>query len=52
MQDVEAVSRLMSEMEAPNIKTLKFYGKDRLVAFFPTHLKFENLKNKATVDFP
>lgn len=39
-------------MDAPNIKTLKFYGKDRYAAFFTTHIKFEQLKNKATVDFP
>ena len=42
----------MSDMDAPNIKILKFYGKDRYVAFFMTHIKFEQLKNKATVDFP
>ena len=52
MDSAESVSRIMQDMDAPNVKTLKFYGKDRYVAFFPTPVRFEELKNKATVDFP
>jgi hypothetical protein len=42
----------MGDLDGPNVKTLKFYGKERYVAFFQTAVKFEQLKNKATVDFP
>lgn len=51
-ENVESVQKLMSDMDGPNIKTLKFYGKDRYVAFFQTPITFSELKNKATVDFP
>ena len=50
---VDDVAKLMQDMDTPNIKTLKFYGtKERHVAFFPTPIKFNELKNKAVFDFP
>lgn len=42
-------------MDADNIKTLQDnsrVGKERQVVFFFTTLGFDELKNKATVDFP
>ena len=51
-KDNESVQRLMQDMDAPSIKELKFYEKERYVVFIPTSVEFQQLKNRATVDFP
>jgi len=43
---------LMADLDGENVKVLSQGTKERHLAFFPTHLDFTELKNKATVDFP
>ena len=44
--------KLMSDLDADNVKVLQQGGKERHLAIFNTPLKYDELKNKATVDFP
>lgn len=46
----DALNNLMSDMTAPNVKSITHAGKERHLVFFPTPLGFKDLKNK--VDFP
>ena len=52
-ESVEAAARMMADIDRENVKTLKDEnGKDRQLALFYTTLESDELKNKATVDFP
>lgn len=42
----------MNDMDADNIKTLTFYGKERYIAFLYTPFELKDLRKKAQVDVP
>jgi hypothetical protein len=50
--DVDSAVRLLKDLDADNIKVLQQHQKERHLAIFNTHLNYDELKNKATVDFP
>lgn len=52
MDSVESAQKLMNDMDAENIKILKFYGKDRYITFYYTPITFEELRKQSTVDVP
>ena len=43
---------MLADLEAENVKVLQQGGKERHLAIFNTPLEYDELKNKATVDFP
>jgi len=43
---------LIKDLDADNVKVLNQHGKERHIAVFNTLLHDDELKNKATVDFP
>lgn len=43
---------MLADLEAENVKVLSQRGKERHLAIFNTPLEYDELKNKATVDFP
>ena len=51
-KEVESAVALMKSMDSENVKTLIDDKKERQLVFFFTHLSFDELKNKASVDFP
>jgi hypothetical protein len=42
----------MNDMDAENTKALKFYGKDRVITFFYTPIKFDEMRKSSTIDVP
>jgi alkylated DNA repair protein alkB family protein 8 len=50
--DASSADLLMQDLDGENVKVLSQGNKERHLAFFKTHLQFNQLKNKATVDFP
>ena len=42
----------MKDMDSENIKTLKFYGKERVITFFYTPITFHELRKSTQVDVP
>ena len=48
----EDAVKLLADLDAENIKVLTQAGKERHLAIFNTHLEYDELKNKCTVDFP
>ncbi len=43
---------MIDDFDSENIKVIMVQGKERHLALFKTKLGFDELKNKATVDFP
>src|SRR4051812_41616093 len=51
-EDAESAKRLMADMVAENVKTLQFYGKDRMITFFYTPIHFKELRKSTNIDVP